>query len=460
MESGTALLWLRRDLRLADHAALSHLAQKGLRVVVCFVFDPHILLPLKNPEDRRLTFIYQSLQELDAELKKHSSQLVIAYGKPETEIPRLAKLFSVLEVHASKDYEPKAKARDLTVQKALSCPFFLHKDQAIHEGLEIATQEGKAFRVFTPYANAWRKNLHHQHYAERSSQGAKYLETKKIDIAADSSLEHWTLERMGFKTTPLWIAPGRKAALKQLKSFLPKVSQYKEQRDFPSLEGTSGLSVHLRFGTLSVRECLRSAMASENSGTWVNELIWRDFYFMILDQFPHVATGAFKRELDQIQWPGKEEHLQAWKEGRTGFPLVDAAMRHFNATGWMHNRLRMVVASFLTKDLLVHWQEGEKYFAAHLLDFDLSANNGGWQWSASTGCDAQPYFRIFNPYSQSKKFDPKGTYIRRFVPELSRMSEKEIHCPPTNELFSLYPAPIVDHGAQRLKALSLFKRKN
>jgi deoxyribodipyrimidine photo-lyase len=239
------------------------------------------------------------------------------------------------------------------------------------------------------------------------------------------------------------------------------MKDYGKARDFPATEGTSGLSVHLRFGTISIRECVRKALAQQNAGasTWLSELVWRDFYHMILDHNPHVETGAFKKEYDSIKWPGSEKHFQAWCEGRTGYPIIDAAMRHFNATGWMHNRLRMVVASFLTKDLLVSWQKGEAYFAAHLLDFDLAANNGGWQWSASTGCDAQPYFRVFNPYSQSEKFDPDGAFIRENVEELAKVKGKDIHQPDVGGLFGVnYPEPIVDHSVQREKAIRLFKK--
>jgi deoxyribodipyrimidine photo-lyase len=254
-----------------------------------------------------------------------------------------------------------------------------------------------------------------------------------------------------------------------LKSFESQISEYKKARDFPSLDKTSKLSMHFRFGTLSIREAVRlaSKIRSEGSRTWLSELIWRDFYQMILDQFPHVEQGCFKKECDQLTWTGDEEHFSAWVNGRTGFPIIDAAMRHFQNTGWMHNRLRMVVASFLTKDLLINWKKGERYFAQKLLDYDFAANNGGWQWSASTGCDAQPYFRVFNPVSQSKKFDPDGEFIRAHIPELKKFSSKYIHCPFETPL-SLqmewgciigknYPEPIVDHATSREAAIKMFK---
>jgi deoxyribodipyrimidine photo-lyase len=248
------------------------------------------------------------------------------------------------------------------------------------------------------------------------------------------------------------------------------IDNYNETRDFPALDATSGLSVHLRFGTVSVRECFRKAIDrnSEGARTWISELIWREFYQMILDRFPHVKREAFKREYNDLQWEGTEAQFAAWREGRTGYPLVDAAMRHFNRTGWMHNRLRMVVAMFLTKDLLVDWRKGERYFARYLLDYDAAANNGGWQWCASTGVDAQPYFRVFNPILQSKKFDPDGAFIREHVPELRGFSNARIHWPvdasPVEQadagciIGTDYPAPIVEHAAQKEKAVAMFQR--
>ena len=275
---------------------------------------------------------------------------------------------------------------------------------------------------------------------------------------------------MGFESTRLPIKGGQNAAKKQLKRFLPKLINFHKNRDYPSISnGTSHLSVHLRFGTLSIRSLVRAALNNSSFGskTWLSELIWRDFYQMLLDQFPHVVKGCFKQEYDRIQWPGTQRQFNLWCQGRTGFPLIDAAMQHFNATGWMHNRLRMIVASFLVKDLLVDWRKGEAYFARYLLDFDLAANNGGWQWCASTGCDAQPWFRIFNPVTQSKRFDPDGSFIRSVLPELSGFSNKEIHFPFSSSLKSQknascivgkdYSKPIVEHAIQRNKVLKMFK---
>lgn len=451
------LLWLRRDLRLRDHTALAHAAKDGNPIAFVFVFDTGILEKLADRDDRRLSFIHESLQEIDAEIRERGGFLIVRHGDPEKEIPAVAKALEAKAVYTHKDYEPAAKKRDAAVKKELTrlgIDFTDFKDQVIFEGLEIKTGAGSAFKVFTPYKNAWLAALRPEHYDERGHSrwtAAKPPKTLERD---------WSLERIGFRLAPLWLASGEQAAKKRLHTFAKHIQDYKKLRDVPSAEATSGLSVHLRFGTISIRECVRAALKSRSEGaeTWLSELVWRDFYHMILDQNPHVVGHAFKKEYDSIRWPGKKQHFDAWCEGRTGFPLVDAAMRHFNATGWMHNRLRMVVASFLTKDLLVDWREGEAYFARYLLDFDLAANNGGWQWSASTGCDAQPYFRIFNPYSQSEKFDPDGTFIRQHVPELAKLKGKQIHCPETGGLFGAdYPSPIVAHDEQRKKALALFK---
>jgi deoxyribodipyrimidine photo-lyase len=344
--------------------------------------------------------------------------------------------------------------------------FHAFKDHVIFEGDEIKTGAGTPFKVFTPYKRVWSEALAPNMVAPHSPVLSKLM--RQSECARVSCA--WELHNIGFEKNALWLQTGERAAQARLRAFGAKIANYNERRNFPALsDGTSGLSVHLRFGTLSIREAVRFALKHKSTGasTWLSELVWRDFYQMILDQFPYVVEGAFKREYDRLRWPGSSAHFEAWVKGRTGFPIIDAAMRHFAATGWMHNRLRMVVASFLTKDLLVHWKEGEAYFARYLLDFDLAANNGGWQWAASTGCDAQPYFRIFNPVSQSEKFDPDGAFIRANVPELNGFSKKRIHWPheaPASEqniahcqLGKDYPHPIVEHHRQRLKCLQMFK---
>lgn len=459
MKAKRALVWIRRDLRLKDHAPLSYASLLGEEVALVFVFDENILKSL-DPSDRRLTFIHESLREIQSDLEKRGSSLIVKIGDPIQLIPKLAQDLGVGIVCAGKDYEPYAKKRDSLVEASLrekGIGFSLGKDQVIFEGLEVVSQSNTAFKVFTPYKNAWLKKLSPKDYEEREASPPKWIP----GIEARKHSHSWEMKDIGFQRTSLWVPSGSKGALQLLQTFAPKMKDYQEARNFPAIAGTSGLSVHLRFGTVSIRECVRRALVQKNSGSdiWLSELIWRDFYHMILDQFPHVVGQAFKKDYESIRWPGKNSHFEAWCRGETGFPIIDAAMRHFNDTGWMHNRLRMIVASFLTKDLLVDWRRGEEYFAKHLLDFDLAANNGGWQWSASTGCDAQPYFRIFNPYSQSEKFDPEGVFLRSQLPELKTIKGKEIHQPLSLGLFGAsYPAPIVNHSVQREKALALFKK--
>lgn len=452
-----SLCWIRRDLRLSDHRALSEATRNSEKVGVVFVFDSTILDQLADRDDRRVSFIHQSLQELDEKLQAQGSKLIVLQGDPVKLIPQLAIRWKAQAVFTNRDYEPQAKDRDLSVENALQknrIAFHSFKDQVIFERREILSGSGTPFRVFTPYKNTWLKRLHEDldEIQEQTPDLSKLAARKTLE----PWLQPWELRDLGFQKSTLWLEPGESAAHSRLKNFMRRIENYANQRDFPAADGTSGLSVHLRFGTLSIRHLVRAALSapSKGSDTWLSELVWRDFYQMILDQFSHVVGHAFKQEYDAISWPGSEKHFELWCQGLTGYPLVDAAMRHFNATGWMHNRLRMIVASFLTKDLLVDWRKGEAYFARKLLDFDLAANNGGWQWSASTGCDAQPYFRIFNPITQSEKFDAEGEFIRSQIPELRGLSSKDIHFP--QGLARNYPEPIVDHSQQREKALQLF----
>jgi deoxyribodipyrimidine photo-lyase len=405
-------------------------------------------------------FIYESIAELDLELKKSGSHLIVLYGNPTDEIPKLVNKLKINAVFVNEDYEPKAKSRDEMVKARLSKigkPFLCYKDQVIFSGSEVLKENGDSYRKFTPYKNAWLKKL-------GKAEIASYQPTfKKLNCSVDThNFSMPTLEEMGFtKSSIAWTA-GSKSAHKILSSFSEKIGDYENDRNFPSIKGTSILSPHLRFGTISIRTCLREAMKNRTKGnsTWISELIWREFYQMILDRNPKVETEEFQSKTRGIVWPGKKEHFKAWCQGQTGFPIVDAAMRQLNTTGWMHNRLRMITASFLVKDLLIDWRLGENYFAEKLIDFDLASNNGGWQWCASTGCDAQPYFRIFNPWTQSRKFDESGEFIRKFVPELSALSNKEIHEPHLRKDRSKelkYPKPIVDHKIQRDLALRLFK---
>lgn len=458
-----AICWVRRDLRVSDHHALAEATAQSENVTVVFIFDTTILSKLKDKDDKRITFIHQSLQELDLALKKHGSQIIVRKGDPRDEIPKLAKALNVNAVFANRDYEPSAILRDKAIKNSLlnnGIQFHDFKDHVIFEGDEIKKADGTPYKVFTPYKFSWIDRFDEVQDAREYKPILKKLTPIKILKKYNWD---WGLENVGFKRAVLWLNAGEAAAKKRLGNFKKRIDDYKENRNIPSLnEGTSGLSVHLRFGTISIRECVRFArqFRSQGARVWLSELIWREFYQMILHQFPYVVNGCFKKECDDIKWPGLNAHFEKWKEGKTGYPLVDAAMRHFKETGWMHNRLRMVVAGFLTKDLLVDWRKGEAWFAQKLLDFDLASNNGGWQWSASTGCDAQPYFRIFNPITQSERFDPHGKFIRENVVELKDCADKIIHWPHIEPLLSnpSYPPPIVDHAIQRVKAMMLFKK--
>jgi deoxyribodipyrimidine photo-lyase len=463
----TALFWFRRDLRDEDNAGLHYALTSARRVHCAFVFDREILDSLPDRTDRRVTFIWDSVHGLREALRARGGDLLVLHGRARDEIPALARRLGAGAVFTNEDYEPAARARDDAVDRALSADgIVLHraKDTVVFARDELLTQSGRPFVVFTPYKRAWLARVDDyflKAYPVARHAGALAPPGFERDLPS--------LEAMGFSRAGLRVTPGMAGARALLDDFVARMADYQAARDYPAVKGVSYLSAHNRFGTVSIRELARIARAQggEGAATWLSELIWRDFYFQVLWHHPHAATGSFKPPYDAIRWPGTDEHFAAWCEGRTGFPLVDAAMRQINATGYMHNRLRMVVASFLAKDLLVDWRRGEKYFADHLLDFDLAANNGGWQWAASTGCDAQPYFRIFNPVSQSERFDPKGAFIRRYVPELAKVPERWIHAPWTMPPLEQqaagfvpgrdYPAPVVDHAVQRGKALALYK---
>jgi len=463
MKKEKALVWFRRDLRDHDHRALSAALAEAGEVYCAFVFDREILDALPSKRDRRVHFIRESLCELDAALQAKGGGLIVRHGRATKEIPELARKLGVAAVYANRDYEPAAKRRDSTISTSLrdsGIAFRSFKDQAIFDRDEVLTLAGKPFSVFTPYKNAWLKRLTAADCAAWHCQGA---------LAGQEHAGVPSLEELGFASTDLielGIQPGMSGARALWDEFREeRIAHYGAMRDFPAVRGVSYLSVHLRFGTISIRELVRAAR-EEDADTWLSELIWRDFYFMILDHFPHVVGHAFKPEYDAITWENWPEGLAAWRESRTGYPLVDAAMRQLQHCGWMHNRLRMVVASFLTKDLGIDWRRGEAYFARQLNDFDLSANNGGWQWVASTGCDAQPYFRIFNPVTQSERFDPAGKFIRRYLPELARVPDKFIHAPwrmSVSEQLACgvrigrdTPAPLVDHQQARLRTLQRY----
>jgi deoxyribodipyrimidine photo-lyase len=473
----SALVWFRRDLRDFDHAALYHALKAAQAVHCAFIFDREILDALPRREDRRVEFIWESVAELASSLAARGGTLLVRHAIARDAIPQLATELGVAAVYANHDYEPAARDRDADVAQrleAVGISFNTSKDHVVFERDEVLSQSGKPFSVFTPYKNAWLKKLtpfHLKSYPVDDYAAAFAAPPPAMATALP------TLEGIGFRRTNLkdvGVVPGMTGGGDLFADFRTRIDRYRDARDFPARKGPSYLSVHLRFGTVSIRELAAYAHSrslqpdGEGAATWLSELIWREFYAQILWHHPRVSGEAFKPEYAGLRFPGEATHFDAWREGRTGYPIVDAAMRQLNATGYMHNRLRMIVASFLVKDLLVDWRLGEKYFAERLIDFDLASNNGGWQWAASTGCDAQPYFRIFNPVTQSERFDPDGKFIRRYVPELAQLDAAEIHAPwqvpPAIQqakgvvVGRDYPAPIVDHAAARARALALFSR--
>ena len=425
-----SIFWHRRDLRLEDNAGLYHALKSGLPVLPIFIFDKHILDKLENRYDKRVDFIHQQLAEIKKQLNASGSDLLVFYGTPEEIWPKIINQYNVKKVFTNHDYEPYAKERDAWVTNFFTSKqitFNTYKDQCIFEFDEVLKDDGKPYTVFTPYSKKWKAKLND--FYLRSYPTEKYF---SAFLRVDEKQDLISLKDMNFNPTGTAF-PSKQTAQGIIKN-------YDKTRDYPGVLGTSRLGVHFRFGTISIREKARKAKALNE--TFLNELIWRDFYMMILAHFPHVAKGAFRKEYDNIQWVNDEQEFAAWCEGVTGYPIVDAGMRELNATGYMHNRVRMIVASFLTKHLLIDWRWGEAYFAEKLLDFDLSANNGGWQWAAGCGTDAAPYFRVFNPQLQTEKFDKQLHYIRRWVPEYST----------TNQI-----QPIVEHSFARKRCLEVYK---
>jgi len=484
---GRALVWFRRDLRDFDHAALYHALRDARKVFCAFVFDREILDALPRRADRRVEFIRESLVELDAALRAKGGALIVRHDRARVAIPRLAAELGVEAVYANRDYEPVARARDDAVAIELErsgIALRTFKDQVIFERNEVVTRAGKPFAVFTPYKSAWLAALTPlqltSYPVDRYADALAAPDRRFVNNVDKSAGIHPadgipTLGAMGFRGTDLaalGVQPGMSGAAARVGDFRGRIDRYRDARDFPAAKGPSYLSVHLRFGTASIRELAAYAhrrsleAGGEGAATWLAELVWRDFYAQILWHNPEVVAHAFKPEYDDLPFENDPAKFDAWREGRTGYPIVDAAMRQISATGYMHNRLRMIAASFLVKDLLVDWRQGERYFAEALLDYDLASNNGGWQWAASTGCDAQPYFRIFNPVTQSERFDANGKFIRRYVPELAALPDARIHAPWRMSLEEQrergviigrdYPPPIVDHAKSRLAALALF----
>jgi len=476
----TGLVWFRRDLRVHDNTALINALRECETVHCAFVFDSEILGSLPRA-DRRVEFIRASVVELDASLRtlsgKPAGGLIVLQGKATQVIAELAHTLQADAVFAGKDYEPQAVARDAQVRAALAAKgtkLVLCKDHVIFEEGEVLTQTGKPYGVFTPYLRAWMARLETSPAQEASCHalGVRLAaRPSKLECAVPS------LADIGFEPTNLHqlsIPTGESGAAVLLKDFLGRMGQYDSARDFPAVKGPSYLGVHLRFGTVSIRQLVNLAIRERKQGsrgalTWLSELVWRDFYVQILANFPHVATGAFKPEYNTIAWEQGEQAqalFAAWCSGRTGYPLVDAAMLQLNQTGYMHNRLRMVAGSFLVKHLGIDWRWGESYFATHLNDFELASNNGGWQWVSSSGCDAQPYFRIFNPITQSQKFDAQGKFIKRYLPALAGLDARSIHAPWLASPLVLadagvvpgtnYPLPVVNHALARAKTLARY----
>jgi deoxyribodipyrimidine photo-lyase len=468
----TAIWWIRRDLRLADNQALTAALNHAARVVPVFVFDP-ALLNSPYTGSKRLTFLIEGLHKLDAHLQKRGSRLIIRRGHPQTELAKLVSESGAEAIFAEADHSPFARRRDARIAEHL--PLHLTDGVTAHPPGAVLKGDGTPYTVYTPFSKAWKALP--QPGPDDLLPVPKYISTPSI-LASQPIPEKPALPNK------FLFAPGEKEAQCRLKAFLgqlsqtanPKIFAYADARNRMDIEGTSGLSPYLRFGMLSARQAVVAAreaielaptdQAHKGATTWLNELIWREFYVSILYHFPQVRRRSFRPQYDDITWDNNEAAFAAWCQGLTGYPVVDAAMRQLVQTGWMHNRARMIVASFLVKDLLVDWRWGEQFFMQHLIDGDPAANNGGWQWTAGTGTDAAPYFRVFNPILQSKKFDPDGDYIRRWVPELHHVPLKFIHNPWEMSMQAQqqvgcligkdYPTSIIDHKWARNRALAAY----
>jgi deoxyribodipyrimidine photo-lyase len=423
IDSNTTVFWFRRDLRLTDNAGLYYALRQG-NVLPIFIFDNQILKKLDDKGDKRVQFIHHTLANLKIQLEEIGSSLLVLHGNP----VELFKKINPQAIYTNHDYESYARKRDeqvATILKKKDCILTTYKDQVIFEKGEVTKDDESPYTIFTPFSKKWKAKLTTFYYKSYPTE-KYYASFKKCN-----PLPFPSLAEIGFNETDV------KFPERSIKQSI--IEHYHNTRDFPAQPGTTRLSVHLRFGTVSIRKLVQIAL--KKNSMWLNELIWREFYHMILWHFPNVEK-SFKPKYDRIQWRNNDQEFKAWCEGKTGYPIVDAGMRELNETGFMHNRVRMITASFLTKHLLIDWRWGEAYFAKKLLDFDLAANNGGWQWAAGSGCDAAPYFRVFNPYLQTKKFDPELKYIKKWVPEYDS---------------SAYPKPIVDHEFSRKRVLKVYK---
>jgi len=429
MKKEISICWFRRDLRLNDNNALYHALHSPYPVLPVFIFDPEILDKLTDKNDKRVSFIHRTLQELDTCFRENGSSFYVLYDRVEDAFKKLLQEFQVKEVFSNHDYEPYAISRDQRIQNLVESQgikFRSFKDQVIFEKSEITKADGSPYTVFTPYSNKWRQMFGQRQPDEFPSENylSRLLQFKESNFPSLSDL--------GFEEINPGILP--------LNIDEITISSYHDTRNLPAFAGTSQVSPYLRFGILSIRHLVK--LAYKWNTTWLSELIWREFFMMILYHFPHVVNQSFKRKYDNIPWRNNEKEFELWCSGETGYPIVDAGMRQLNETGWMHNRVRMIVAGFLTKHLLIDWRWGEAYFAQKLLDYELSSNNGNWQWAAGSGCDSAPYFRIFNPTSQTKKFDPKLIYLKTWIKDFNKY-----HLPP-----------IVDHEFARKRALDVYKK--
>jgi deoxyribodipyrimidine photo-lyase len=427
-----SIFWFRRDLRLHDNAGLYYALKSSNLVLPLFIFDTEILNKLEDKDDARITFIHSALLDLNNSLSEFASSLLVKYGKPEDIWQQLIIDYTIKEVYTNQDYEPYAKERDKKITELLTkndIPFLTVKDHVIFDRNEITKDDGSPYTVFTPYKRKWLEKL-------KADFHLKAYPVKKYanNLYPDNSFKIPELTDIGFERSTLTFPD---------KSYNNVIEDYNQTRDFPAIPGTSKISVHLRFGTISIRQAALDAYHVQEK-TWLSELIWRDFYAMILWHFPYTANSSFRKEFDNIKWRNDSREFEAWCEGNTGYPIVDAGMRELNTTGWMHNRVRMIVASFLCKHLLIDWRWGEAYFARKLIDYDMASNIGGWQWAAGTGNDAAPYFRVFSPELQTKKFDPNLAYVKKWVPEFSDPFK--------------YAKPIVDHKLARERALKAYKK--
>lgn len=426
MRNKIAIFWFRRDLRLEDNVGLNHALKGGVQVLPIFIFDTEILEKLGNKKDRRVDYIHQALTAINYQLKQQQSALTTFTGKPIKIFQLLWEKYDIQAVYCNRDYEPQAIARDTDVFnyfKQKGVPFKAYKDQVIFDKSDILKNDGKPYTVYTPYAKKWKEKLPEENFTT--------IEFNLNNILHQDFLEILSLEEIGFEKTDIKFEPPI------LNSKI--IADYDRYRDFPALQHTTHLSIALRFGTVSIRKCV--AFALKHNYTWLSELIWREFFMQILYHFPKVVQQSFKTKYDLIAWRNNETEFKQWCEGTTGYPIVDAGMRQLNQTGFMHNRVRMIVASFLCKHLVIDWRWGEAYFAEKLNDYDLSANNGNWQWAAGCGCDAAPYFRVFNPTLQTEKFDKDHKYIKTWI---------------QNFEFHSYQKPMVEHKTARERALEIY----